>query len=929
MRKLIVWLQLCLQLLLPILASDVYATGSPFSTDRAADSNSSPAANVDSPINTGFQSRSGGDAGGMAANMASAAVSDGAEQWLRQFGTAQINLRTNEHFTLEGSSLDLLVPLFDTPRDIFFTQGGVRYNDDRVTTNLGLGHRHFINSWMLGYNAFYDSTWNNVNRRWGLGLEAWRDNLHLSSNLYQGITGWHGSLQHEGYDERPADGWDIRAEGWLPALPQVGMKAVYEQYYGKNVALFSNFSDRQNNPHAFTLGLNYTPVSLVTMGVEQKIGKGGVNDSQLTLGLNYRFGEPWGQQMSPAAVASMREISSSRLDLVNRNNDIVLDYRKQNELQLSFPAHISGEEGATVTFAPVVKASNGLDHIELNDTALLQAGGVVLSVGNNAISIRLPAYQSQPVSLSGVAVDEKGNRSNTAVTLITTTQKEEILVLTTDKTQANANGKDVIVTTLHLTDRNGGVMNNQAVSWHNNSGGQLSAVDGKTDSHGNASVSLSSAVVGNFTVSASVGSRTATTEELHFINISTATTQIAADKTTALANGTDAVTYTVVVKNGSGQPVAGEAVTWGTDLGTPGATGGTTDANGQLQMRLTSTDAGQATVTAKVAGQTLTAPVVTFSEILTPAISVDKTTALANGTDSVIYTVIMRNGSGQPVAGEAVVWGTDLGTPGATGGTTDANGQLQMRLTSTDAGQATVTAKVAGQTLTAPVVTFSEILAPAISVDKTTALANGTDAAIYTVVVKNGKGQSVAGEAVTWGTDLGTPGATGGTTDANGQLQMRLTSTDAGQATVTAKVAGQTLTAPVVTFNALLGAISLDVPTTIGPNGAVINQLVSLTAKFTTSYSGMQAGDVITLSFTAQALDGGDHSFTSSHTVTMAEVTTGSVAMGPYPSQLSGIDTGAGVPIPNAAFTSTVNRPSTGESQSVTVSVLVDTVGAG
>lgn len=39
------------------------------------------------------------------------------------------------------------------------------------------------------------------------------------------------------YDERPANGYDVRAEAYLPGYPQLGGKLMYEHYQGKNVAL--------------------------------------------------------------------------------------------------------------------------------------------------------------------------------------------------------------------------------------------------------------------------------------------------------------------------------------------------------------------------------------------------------------------------------------------------------------------------------------------------------------------------------------------------------------------------------------------------------------------------------------------------------------------------------------------------------------------
>lgn len=732
-RRIATGLQACLRLFLLFTLSGALAAQPPLLADQESHKGRlSPQVSA-STITT---DDNGGDAIGMATGIATSAASNTAEQWLSQFGTAQVSLRADRRFTLQGSSLDLLVPLLDTPSSVFFIQGGGRYSDDRVTTNLGLGQRLFTGGWLLGYNAFYDMSWNNINRRWGLGLEAWRDNLRFSSNLYQGITDWHSSRQHDGYDERPADGWDIRVDGWLPFLPQIGMKAVYEQYYGNDVALFSNFADRQKNPYAVTLGLNYTPVPLITFGVEQKIGKGGMNDTAFTAGLNYRFGDSLSKQTSPAAVSSLRSINSSRLDLVNRNNEIVLNYRKQTELSLGFPATLSGEEGSEVTFIPTLKTSNGLDRIELNDAALMQAGGKVLSASGAAITVRMPAWQPEPIRLSGVAVDRKGNRSNMAETLLTVSRKETMLSVSTNKNGASADGKDAIVVTLHLTDRSGTPLAEESVTWQT-SGGQLSAVNGKTDSNGNASVSLTSTVAGNFTVTAGVNSKTATSGTLTF-RAEVPVVTIAVDKTSVAANGSDAATYTVAVKNAASKPVANQKVNWATNFGTLSATSGNTDANGLLIVKLTSTAAGQATVSATVAGQTLSAQLVTFTA---------------------------QSTFGQP---------------------------------------------------------------------------------------------------------------------------------------------------------------SLNVPTVPSISGQVINIQSSMTTKYTTRYSGMQAGDVITLSFAGVDNMNGRHNFSYNHTVTTAEASSGAVAMGPYPSELSGIEPPAS--LNNGTFTSKVTRPSTGESKSVSVTVTVDTV---
>lgn len=78
------------------------------------------------------------------------------------------------------------------------------------------------------------------NKRVGIGAEAWTDYLKFSTNGYFGTTNWHQSRDFEHYNERPADGYDIRAEAYIPSYAQFGGKLMYEKYKG----MMSHFSAR-------------------------------------------------------------------------------------------------------------------------------------------------------------------------------------------------------------------------------------------------------------------------------------------------------------------------------------------------------------------------------------------------------------------------------------------------------------------------------------------------------------------------------------------------------------------------------------------------------------------------------------------------------------------------------------------------------------
>lgn len=181
---------------------------------------------------------------------------------------------------------------------------------------------------MLGANIFLDYDLSRDHARAGFGGEYWRDFLKLSANAYVGLTGWKTSQDVEDYEERPASGWDLRAEGYLPSYPQLGAKMVYEQYYGNEVGLFGK-DERQKNPHALTAGVSWTPVPLLKLSAEQRAGKAGEHDTRFGAEASYRIGDSLRSQLDPDAVGALRSLAGSRYDLTDRNNDIILEYRKQ------------------------------------------------------------------------------------------------------------------------------------------------------------------------------------------------------------------------------------------------------------------------------------------------------------------------------------------------------------------------------------------------------------------------------------------------------------------------------------------------------------------------------------------------------------------------------------------------------------------------
>ncbi|MGL5345181.1 MAG: inverse autotransporter beta domain-containing protein [Plesiomonas sp.] len=371
-------------------------------------------------------------AGSAGNSLRSAAVSQAnqsVEEWLKQYGTARVRLNVNDDFNLVDSEADLLVSLDDTPDLLSFTQLGLRHRDDRTTVNAGIGQRHFDmkDVEMLGYNLFFDHEIEAGHTRVGVGLEYWRDFLKFSANGYIGLTAWKASEALVDYDERAADGLDLRAEAYLPSHPQLGGELKYEQYFGEEVAL-SDVNNRQQDPYVMSVGINYTPVSLITAGVDYIKEKGRSGDTQFNLAFNYRLGESLDKQLDGAAMAEYRSLAGSRYDLVERNNNIVLEYRKQQLLKLDVVDEFNRWPEATDQQLVVNVASKyPIESIDWEGQEFFAAGGKIAPLssrttqGNSLFKVTLPAYKANGINLYSLvakATDNKGNESNTDSTNI-------------------------------------------------------------------------------------------------------------------------------------------------------------------------------------------------------------------------------------------------------------------------------------------------------------------------------------------------------------------------------------------------------------------------------------------------------------------------------------------------------------------------------
>jgi len=432
-------------------------------------------------------------------------ITSSAQSWVEglmsPYGKVRTNLSIDETGNLEGSSLDYFVPWYDNQTTLVFSQFSAQRKEDRTIGNVGIGVRRNIDNWLLGSNVFYDYDVTRGHRRLGLGTEAWTDFLRFSANYYHPLSDWKDSRDFEFYEERPARGWDVRSEAWLPFYPQLGAKLVYEQYYGDQVALFGT-DNLQRNPHAVTVGLNYTPVPLVTVSTDYKAGTGDNTDLSINATMTYQFGSSIASQLDPDNVKTQHSLIGSRTDFVDRNNFIVLEYREKDPLDVTLwlkadetnvhpeciiqdnPEAGTGLEKCKWTINALINhhykivAASWQAKNNANRTLVMPVVKAnTLSEGNNnRWDLILPAWVNASTDEERAALntwkmritleDEKGNTRNSGVVEITVQQNRKIELVVNNVSavkstehshdaSARADGIDGVVMDLLLTDSYG------------------------------------------------------------------------------------------------------------------------------------------------------------------------------------------------------------------------------------------------------------------------------------------------------------------------------------------------------------------------------------------------------------------------------------------------------------------------------------------
>lgn len=254
------------------------------------------------------------------------------DEWLSPWGSASAELLVDEQGNFTGSHGNWFVPLADSNSDVIWSQVGFTQQEQGMVGNLGIGQRWRSDAWLFGYNAFYDNLLSEHLQRTGVGAEVWGESLRLSANYYQPLGSWREG-DHDLQEISMARGYDVTAQARLPFYRYLNTRLRFEHYFGESVDLFQSGTG-YHNPMAVSLGVDYTPVPLVTVTASHKQGESGTGQNNVGIKLNYRFGVPLKKQLASSEVAALTSLRGSRYDMPERSNLPVIEYRQRKTLSV-------------------------------------------------------------------------------------------------------------------------------------------------------------------------------------------------------------------------------------------------------------------------------------------------------------------------------------------------------------------------------------------------------------------------------------------------------------------------------------------------------------------------------------------------------------------------------------------------------------------
>ncbi|MEW9824332.1 MAG: inverse autotransporter beta domain-containing protein [Candidatus Symbiodolus clandestinus] len=261
-----------------------------------------------------------------------------ADAQFNQWGEAGLILRGRypEKILPPSPEFSMVFPLFQEVDRLLLTQLSARHNHlhgEQTVYSLGFGQRFWpLNQhhWW-GTHLFYELCPQGKHHRLGLVGEWQNSHARCTVNGYFPLSQWRLEEQNQ-LEKRPARSLDFRLQGFLSQKPCVNLNVLIEHAFSHSLT-YPNQSAAaaavpSPHPTALTLGLSYTPVSLVTISYDAKMAHKEKPAHQLQIQFTYRLGIPLAQQFNPVLATTGYNPATNRLSLIHRQSTMLLEQRE-------------------------------------------------------------------------------------------------------------------------------------------------------------------------------------------------------------------------------------------------------------------------------------------------------------------------------------------------------------------------------------------------------------------------------------------------------------------------------------------------------------------------------------------------------------------------------------------------------------------------
>ena len=443
------------------------------------------------------------------------------------------------------------------------------------------------------------------------------------------------------------------------------------------------------DPTVWSYGLEWTPVPVISANATQR-HSGGHKETQFGLTLNFNFDLPWEDQISSRTVAEMRTVEGSRHDFVNRQNEMILEYRAKENFHIDFLGRVGVNQFK-------FRIRNGFDQYVAGQAVRVTAGGGVLLAEIKA-PVR-PAFLAGAREFLGGLFSAKAAYAAELAKTYVTDQNGEFIVeldtvtalpafitaqvgqatrtvdlqgatltstLTVSRTDAQVLpvGASVAGVAFALDSNTPGLVQNKTVSlaWSGTGSFDNPPSSATTDASGNFSLSLKGLTAGTATLTATLPDGRTVTVDLT-VAASTLTLTRTDTQVLPVDSTVAGVSFTLSDDNAPAS-VQSKTVSlaWSAGAFDSPPSSATTDASGNFSLSLKGQTAGAVTLTVTLPdGRTVTYGLTVADYAITVALTGVDVVAIGGGfptatpTQTTIKATVTLNGSAAPV-GTRINW---------------------------------------------------------------------------------------------------------------------------------------------------------------------------------------------------------------------------------------------------------------------------------